>query len=178
VKLSGVNSTDPTGSPQGITSYEWTQVDGPAVVLSDLFAPEPTFAAPELDTGDKSLSFLLTVTDKGGSESLDACLVNVTRGNAPPTAHAGPNQSAASGSLVTLDGSGSTDEDDGIVSYGWTQLSGKPIAISGPCAAVTTFVTPEVVNAQEQFVFQLSVKDAGGLEDTDRVTITVTPATH
>ena len=42
----------------------------------------------------------------------------------PPVADAGPDQVVESSSIVTLNGSNSTDSVSGIASYKWTQVSG------------------------------------------------------
>jgi hypothetical protein len=40
--------------------------------------------------------------------------------NRPPSADAGPNQEVETGTLVTLNGSGSSDPDGDMITYGWT----------------------------------------------------------
>ena len=44
--------------------------------------------------------------------------------NVPPVASAGPNQAVNSGTVVTLNGSGSNDPDGTVASYAWTQTAG------------------------------------------------------
>ena len=60
--------------------------------------------------------------------------------NKPPIAEAGPNQNAGVGATVTLDGSGSTDPDNNIVSYHWVQTGGPPVTLSDPNAIKPQFV--------------------------------------
>ena len=64
VQLSG-SGTDPDGN--GL-EYSWVQTGGPAVVLSDPTAPNPTFEAPE-GLSDADITFELTVTESGTSRT-------------------------------------------------------------------------------------------------------------
>jgi hypothetical protein len=114
VTLDGSNSSDPDGN---ISSYQWTQISGSSVTLSSSTAAQPTFTAPNVGPSGESLTFQLTVTDSGGLQSTDTCIVNISWINLPPTADAGPDQTVSAGDTVTLDGFNSTDPDDGIASY-------------------------------------------------------------
>ena len=63
-------------------------------------------------------------------------------GNTPPIAQAGRDQSVALGSLVTLDGSGSTDADGQQLTFAWSfssRPSGSAAALSSPTAVMPTF---------------------------------------
>jgi hypothetical protein len=170
VKLSGSNSV---GLGKGVAFYQWTQLDGPPVKFSDAAAVETTFEAPEAGVEGNSLRFQLTVTDEDGSQSNDFCIVNVTHDNAPPTADAGTDQTVNPAEVVQLDGSGSSDGDDGIVAYAWQQLSGAPVAIFDPSAMQPTFVAPEVEVGGETLVFELTVTDQGGLKSRDTCMVRV-----
>ena len=170
VILSGSNSSD---ADDGIASYQWSQTDGVAVLLSDSAAISPSFTAPDVGPGGEALTFQLTVTDNGGLQSTDTCIVNVTWENIPPTANAGSDQTMEEGVTVTLDGSNSTDPDDGIASYLWTQTSGTPVTLSDPSAAQPTFVTTPVDLSGITHTFELKVTDNGGLQATDEVSITI-----
>jgi len=170
VTLDGSDSSDPD---DGIASYLWEQTDGIPVTLSDSMAVQPSFAAPNVEPSGDSLWFRLTVTDHGGLQSTDSCLVNVTWVNAPPRADAGSDQTVDEGTTVALDGSGSSDPDDGIASYLWTQVSGISVTLSDPTAVDPTFVTPPVDASGAVLSFRLTVRDRGGLQNSNRVYVTV-----
>ena len=90
-----------------------------------------------------------------------------------PTANAGPDQTVAEGKIVTLNGSNSSDPDDGIASYEWSQLSGPAVTLSDDTTVQPTFTTPDVGDNETVISFKLSVTDNGGLTSTDICTITV-----
>lgn len=173
VTLDASNSSDPDDD---ITSYFWEQIDGPAVTLSDVSAEKPTFTSPVVPVGGASLTFKVTVTDATGLTDSATTIVNVTWANDPPTADAGLDQTVDEGVLVTLDGSGSTDPDDGIASYAWEQVAGPLpfVTIIGANTANPTFTTPTVGIGGEALVFKLTVTDNGGLKSTDTVIVNVT----
>jgi len=93
--------------------------------------------------------------------------------NEPPTADAGPDQTVEERLTITLDGSNSTDPDDGIASYLWTQTAGPTVTLSDPTAVQPSFTTPDVEPDGTSLVFELSVTDSGGLRDTDTCIINV-----
>ncbi|MGB2980900.1 MAG: hypothetical protein WBC77_06615, partial [Candidatus Zixiibacteriota bacterium] len=73
------------------------------------------------------------------SEVVDITVNNVNRA---PTADAGPDQlSAYVNTLVTLDGSASTDPDGDSIGYHWRQLSGLAVTLSDTNAVNPTFTT-------------------------------------
>ncbi len=170
VTLDGSNSSDPD---DGIASYSWEQSAGPPVILSDPTAVKPTFTAPNVGSGGASLTFILTVTDHGGQPSTDSCIVNVTWVNLPPVAHAGPDQTVNEGVTVTLDGSNSSDPDDGIAAYSWEQTAGLPVILSDPTAIKPTFVSPDVGQGGTSLNFRLTVADTGGLQSTDSCVVNI-----
>lgn len=162
VILDGSSSID---IDDGIASHQWTQIGVPAVTLSNQTLSKPTFTAPNVGPGGASLTFNLTVTDAGGLKSTDSCIINVIRQNKPPTAVVTPDYTEATqGTLVTLDGSASTDSDDGIASYLWSQVEGDPVSLSEPTSAVTTFVAPETDSNGKNIKLKLTIKDHGGLQ--------------
>ena len=93
--------------------------------------------------------------------------------NDPPTADAGPDQTVDEGVAVTLDGSNSTDPDDGIASYQWTQIGGISVAFSDPTTSQPTFTAPDVGPNGEALAFQLTVTDYGGLQTSDEVIVSI-----
>jgi hypothetical protein len=95
-----------------------------------------------------------------------------------PVANAGPDQSVPSGSLVTLDGSASTNSTTGALTYLWSQVSGPPVVLNTtPTSALATFTAPVVQpGAAAKLVFQLIVRNAGGQVSTaDTITVSVNP---
>lgn len=179
--LDGGNSFDPDGDPIGFT---WTQVAGSAVALTpDNHVKEPTFIAPP--GAGQVLVFKVEVTDgkeasvpSPGSDSAQADTVAVTVVlNSAPVADAGSDQTKDEGSLVALDGSGSSDPDGGdLLSFEWTQTSGAPVTLSGADGPAPTFDTPFVSPGGEALVFELVVTDndpVNPLASSDEVVINV-----
>jgi Calx-beta domain/K319L-like, PKD domain len=91
-----------------------------------------------------------------------------------PTARAGPDQTVASGALVSLDGTTSSDPDSDPLTYDWTQVSGPIVTLSGANTATPTFTAP-AVDVPTTLEFQLEVCDPGPLCNADIVAITVNP---
>ena len=101
VTLDASNSTDPD---DGIASYLWEQTDGTSVTLSDYASDQPTFTAPDVGSDGESLTFQLTVTDNGGLQSQDTCVVSVLNNTPPdiPTAVSPANELIFAEGPVTL----------------------------------------------------------------------------
>lgn len=173
VTLSAAGSTD---TDDGIQSYQWEKVAGPSVTLSSTTAVSPTFVAPEVGSDGISLTFRVTVTDQGGLQSSDACIVNVTFINEAPVAEAGDAQMAPGGSTVTLNAGSSTDTDDGIESYLWKQIGGSAVTLSDASAIAPTFTAPEVSAEGLTLTFQVTVTDQGGLQSSDTCAVTISPS--
>ena len=94
--------------------------------------------------------------------------------NQPPVAEAGPDQTVAQGTRVTLNGANSTDVGGpGIASYQWTQIGGTRARLSNPHAAITTFSAPTRIGA---LTFQLTVRDKNGLQSSDTCIVNVASA--
>jgi hypothetical protein len=170
VTLSGLNSFDPD---DGIAAFQWRQIQGVEVILTSPDEPETTFIAPDVDMSGMALVFELTVTDYSGAASVDTCIVNVTWVNMVPTADAGADQTVEEGTRVFLNASGSTDPDDGIVSYQWKQLLGPAVTLTDAGSATPAFQTPDVGPEGASMTFELTVADAGGLQDTDACLVNV-----
>ena len=167
VILSGFGSTDPA-------SYLWEQTKGTSVILSNPTTLYPTFTSPNVETDGEALYFQLTVTDNSGLQSIDIVIINVSAGNQPPVADAGSIQTVDEGDTVTLNGSGSTDPDDGIASYLWEQTSGTSTTLYNDTSDQPHFTAIQVDTAGETLVFQLTVTDYGGLQSSDTVIVNVT----
>ncbi len=77
VALDGTSSSDPEGAP---LAYQWTQLDGTAVVLNGAGNSTPNFVSPAVAG---ALSFQLEVTDSNGAGASDTVTVEV---ESPPPA--------------------------------------------------------------------------------------------
>ncbi|MFP5212286.1 MAG: PKD domain-containing protein [Acidobacteriota bacterium] len=107
---------------------------------------------------------------------LSGCITNGTitiRANTPPVARAGADRSVDEGSTVTLDGSLSTDTDDGIVSYLWEKMDGPEVTLSSASSAKATFTAPDVGPSGASLTFRLTVTDKHGLTSQDTCTVAV-----
>jgi hypothetical protein len=166
--LDGSRSRDPEGTA---LSYQWTQTEGPGVVLQpDAKAAKPQFTAPPV-SADTVLTFNLVVTDSDPDrpKTSDAATAHVmVRKILPgvPSAHAGGDVAATGSELVTLDGSQSSDPDPGqskTLKYQWSLLSSTPpgigVALSDATAVKPAFTVPQ---ADAKLTFQLVVTDIDG----------------
>jgi K319L-like, PKD domain/CARDB/Fibronectin type III domain len=170
VSLNGANSTDPEG---GALTYSWCQVSGTPVTLDNPSGPQATFTPPNVGADGETLGFQLTVTDSGGLQSSDTCLVNVLWINQPPSANAGPDLNVNEGTMVTLNGSNSRDPDGVALNYEWLQTSGSAVTLSSRFAAQPTFAAPNVGPEGETLMFQLTVTDSGGIQARDSCIVNV-----
>jgi len=106
----------------------------------------------------------------------------VTTVESRPIANAGPSQAVSRGSVVTLDGTGSTPgstittppgtvTQGTITTYSWVQTSGTLVNLTGATTATPTFIAPTVSTA---LAFRLTVTDSLGLSSSPaKITVTV-----
>ncbi|MCP5408336.1 MAG: hypothetical protein H6963_03435 [Chromatiaceae bacterium] len=178
--LDGSNSYDPEGGP---VFYSWSHAAGPTVALSDATAVSPTFT-PALNTAG-TVTFGLQVCDNlecstpsGFDDSSQSDTVEVTIvENSAPIAVAGADETKDEGTVVNLDGTGSSDPDGGdIISFSWTQLTGQTIVLNGADTATPSFDALAVQPGGENFTFELTVTDndpVNAQSATDTVVINV-----
>ncbi len=165
--LSG-SGTDPDGT---ITSYQWTEISGPA-----------SYSITNSDSAITSITglvqgiyqFQLTVTDNNGATGTATIQITVNpAANIPPVANAGAGQVITLPiNSVTVTGTG-TDADGTIVAYQWTEISGPSSFNIVDQNSPSTNITGLVAGIYQ---FQLQVTDNNGAVGAAVVQITVNPA--
>jgi ACT domain-containing protein len=107
-----------------------------------------------------------------GKEGVSTSRVSwkIDSSNKAPNANAGFNQTVDENTLVTLDGSGSTDPNNDALTYLWTAPAG--ITLSSATAIKPTFTAPEVTTDQT-LTFSLIVNDGKVNSTADEVVITI-----
>ncbi len=128
---------------------------------------------------NKTYYFVSRSFDTEGLESSDSNELYLeaatTPNNQPPIAVISEDYIEANpGTTITLDGSNSTDADDGIASYLWTQVDGTSVSLSDHNAELATFTTPETDKYGSNLSFKLTVTDYGGLQRTATCFVYVT----
>ena len=166
ITLSG-SGTDSDGS---ISSYSWTQTSGESVTINN---PTSNSASFDITTTTKvTLAFQLRVTDDDGATGNDTVNFTINPFNTVPIADAGEDQSVYEGITVTLDATGSQDNDGSIVSFNWVQTSGVTVNLSDSSDTNPTFTTPNISKA-EKLVFELEVTDNESLVNIDSIDVYV-----
>lgn len=188
-------STDSESLPSELT-YAWTYSSGAIpeadLTLSRLDSAEVTGQIPSAidlsSTGvilPASLVFAVDVTDSNGTGLTDTDLVTVTvqpPPNQPPVADASVPSEAFPGDMVVLDGSLSSDPDDGVsdLSFDWTQTSGVPVSLMNATTAEASFTVPPEASFPSfpnpsLLEFTLTVEDPSGAVGSTTVELLVQP---
>lgn len=164
-------SNPPQGSEANDMAYAWTQLLGNTVTINNADQLIASFQAPPI-AAETILSFQLTVTAQDGLTAEDTVTVIVTL-NLPPIAEAGDPQVVSEQSRVQLNGTLSSDPDDDTLTYVWRQVSGPNAHFDDDTSVQPTFTAP-IVARDTDLIFELSVTDILGNNDTDLITISVT----
>jgi hypothetical protein len=165
VTLDGSGSSDVDGD---LLSFSWSFVSlppGSQAALSNPAAVNPTFNVDVRDT------YVVQLIVNDGTVDSDPDTVIIDTENSAPVADAGTDQPMPNvGDTVNLDGSGSFDVDDDILSYSWSFTSlplGSEAELSDPTAANPTFD----VDVRDTYVAQLIVND--GTVDSEPSTVAI-----
>ncbi len=170
VRLDASRSWDLDGET---LAYTWQQVAGPVVPLPEENAVAPTFIAPSVGVEGARLTFMVTAFD-GIDTDTDTVDVVVENVNHAPVANAGTDLTRNEGSIVTLDGTASSDPDLDPLSYSWTQVSGPVVTLSDASSPNPTFTAPLVGLGGETITFKLVVNDGLAVsEPADEVAVQV-----
>ena len=149
--LDGTQSTSESGQ---LLTFSWTLLSAPSgsmASIADASAAQTTFSP------DKAGDYVVQVTVTDGVHQASA-QVTVSTLNSAPAANAGSSQKAVVNSVVTLDGSGSTDPDGDTLSYNWAFVSipaGSKAQLSDSSEITPTFL----VDVPGDYVAKLTVSD-------------------
>lgn len=187
--LPGANFTLDAGTVTDVDGqdldYTWTQTGGPNVSLNDPNAANPSFPVPT--TGG---TFTFTVTISDGVNSITQTVTVTLTVDQTPTADAGADQTLANvapGTVVTLDGSASSDPEGAQLTYTWRQISGPAVALQNASSATPSFVYPPSSDRTQSatglgqpegapadtLVFGLVVSDGNLSSAEDEVSVTI-----
>lgn len=156
---------DGSGSADNVAvvNYTWTfTYNGTPITL---YGVNPSFTFWTI--GDYTVT--LNIRDNASNGAADNLMVTVFDAT-NPIADAGPDQIVDEDTVVTFNGSGSSDN-VGVVSYMWTFAEGSNIVTLMGISPTYVFKDPG------NYVVTLTVRDAAGLADQDTVTVTVLDAT-
>ena len=168
VILDGSGSYDPDGD---LISYQWSFQSKPAgssAVLVDATTVNPYFM-PDVDG-----TYVISLTVNDGTTDSPVETVTITAGvtaQNPPIADAGIDRNVITGSLVTLDGSGSWDPDDDVLSYFWL-LKTKPAGSKAKLSEADSVNPSFTADVAGDYVITLIVNDGNADSAFDDVTIT------
>lgn len=169
ITLDGSGSFDPEPGPSGL-SYTWKQADGPAVQFSGADTAKPSFTPGQAG----SYNFDLVVSDGRDSSGADRVAVNIkgSASNVPPIANAGTDQTTTVGRPIILDGSQSTDPDQGPskLTFQWIQTAGPAFAFIDNPSAISPKFTPTLPGT---YTFELQVSDGLAISLVDSVSVVV-----
>ncbi len=107
------------------------------------------------------IAALLLVTACGGGGGSSPVTPPPPAANIAPIANAGANQVVTSGTVVTLNGTASVDNDGTIAAYAWTQTFGPPVTLTNASTAQPSFTAPQV-STSTSLTFSLVVTDNRG----------------
>jgi N-acetylneuraminic acid mutarotase len=167
VTLHGSGSSDANGDT---LTYSWSITSKPGTstaTLSGAATVNPTFTADK----DGSYVVQLIVNDGTVNSTADSVTITAATANSAPIANAGPDQNISTGSVVTLNGSGSSDADGNALTYSWSFTS-KPATSTAALTGATTAGPTFTADKDGTYVVQLIVNDGKVNSTADTVSIT------
>jgi hypothetical protein len=144
----------PSGSPMG----NFTMLENPGVVANYYY---------ELSLGSLGeFTYFVAVRDTSGNWNASWEKVTVVD-ETPPVADAGPEREVVQGTVVSLDGRGSSDNYGNVDEFNWTfDYDGSPVLL-------TTSIQLYTFDIPGNYTITLEVTDSSGNKDTDLTWVNV-----
>lgn len=119
---------------------------------------------------DPSNSSLVWVAGEYHSSSDWSTYFGTVMVNSAPVADAGTGQTVSPGTVVSLNGSESSDPDGDNLAYSWSQAAGPSVSLANPATAYPSFTAPSVTSTSN-LTFQLVVND--GIKNSTPSDVTI-----
>ncbi|MGB4583911.1 MAG: PKD domain-containing protein [Rhodoferax sp.] len=166
VTLNGSTSSDANGDS---LTYAWTLTSKPSgsvAALTSATSAMPTF------TADVAGTYVASLIVNDGKLNSTATTVTVTAAvaNVAPVANAGVAQNVVAGTVVTLDGSASSDANGDPLTYAWT-LTSKPAGSTAALSSATSAKPTFTADVTGTYVASLTVNDGKVSSNTATVSI-------
>ena len=170
--LDGTGSSDPNGDE---ITYKWVINSQPDGANASIEAPTAASTALVTQTpGTYEVELVVNDGELASSpDSVTLTVQDVTPTNTPPVADAGMDQMIDLGMAVTLDGTGSYDDDGDALTYQWT-ISTQPPESSATLSGETTSAPSFTPDVGGRYEIQLVVDDGTEFSAPDTVAIVVT----
>jgi len=160
------NDTDPDGDP--LTAVVNTLPGNGTLTLNSdgsfVYTPNADFNGAD--------SFTFKANDTLLDSNIATVSITINAVNDPPMADAGLNAIVVSGALVTLDGSGSSDQEGGLLIYSWSFSSRPPDSNTTALDTSDPIHPTFVADVPGTYVVQLIVND--GLVNSAPAVVTIT----
>jgi len=170
VTLDASASSDSDGDT---LSYSWSLTSLPensSALLSDSFSAVPTFTVDL----DGSYVAQLIVNDGTEDSVADTIIIVAETANSAPVANAGNDQNQSihnvNFSIITLDGSASSDADYDTLTYAWS-LVAKPEGSYASLTDSTNVTFDFMADLEGDYIFSLTVNDGELTSEADNVII-------
>jgi len=146
--------------------------------VTDLSAEGARVTGVPISPGRNSVVASVRGFKESGGRGIDrdriTLLCCVGQDEQPPVADAGEDDVTTPGSIVTLDGRGSSDPNGDPLLYRWEQVAGPPVALDDASSPTPGFISPAVpAGVIAGLEFELTVSDGLWASFPDRVVVLV-----
>ena len=153
-----LNGTADTGGQAVALAFQWRQLAGPTVSMTDPSRASISLSIPSNIVTPTELLFELAVTGAELTASDQVTIVvSAKPGQDEVNAHAGADQTISGGSVVHLDGSFSTGSGEEPLTFHWSQTAGPAVVLSDASSPVPSFVAPAAEANLITLMFDLTV---------------------